>query len=80
MIKQGDGALLFILLGGIMARSCEICGKGPRVGHSVSHANNKTKRRWYPNLQRVHAVQNGTPRRVRACTRCLRSGLVVKAA
>lgn len=62
-----------------MARTCEICGKGPQVGHNVSHANNRTKRRWYPNLQRVHAVRNGTVRRIRVCTRCLRSGLVVKA-
>jgi len=34
-----------------MARVCEITGKRPRVGNSVSHANNKTKRRFYPNLQ-----------------------------
>ena len=34
-----------------MARRCEICGKGPLVGHNVSHANNKTKRRFLPNLQ-----------------------------
>ena len=39
-----------------MARVCDICGKGPVVGHNVSHANNKTNRRWYPNLQRVRAV------------------------
>ena len=62
-----------------MARECEICGKRPHVGHSVSHANNRTKRLWYPNLQRVHAIRNGSPRRIRVCTRCLRSGLVVKA-
>ncbi len=62
-----------------MGQACEICGKRPRVGHSVSHSNIKTKRRWYPNLQRVHAIQNGTPRRIRVCTRCLRSGLVTKA-
>lgn len=34
-----------------MARVCEITGKRPRVGNNVSHANNKTKRRFYPNLQ-----------------------------
>ncbi len=62
-----------------MARACAICGKSPQVGHKVSHSNIKTKRRWYPNLQRVHAIQNGTPRRIRVCTRCLRSGRVVKA-
>lgn len=35
-----------------MARVCEITGKRPRVGNKVSHANNKTKRRFYPNLQK----------------------------
>jgi len=48
-----------------MARVCEICGKGPITGHTVSHANNKTNRRWYPNLQRVRAVVNGATRRLR---------------
>jgi large subunit ribosomal protein L28 len=35
-----------------MARICQITGKAPMVGHNVSHANNKTKRRFLPNLQR----------------------------
>jgi len=63
-----------------MARVCEICGKRPRVGNNVSHANNKTKRRWYPNLQRVRSFQNGTSKHVRVCTRCLRAGRVQKTA
>ncbi len=63
-----------------MARTCEVCGKGPSVGNNVSHANNRTKRRWQPNLQRVRANINGTIKRIRACTRCLRSGKVRKAA
>ena len=63
-----------------MARICEVCGKGPSVGHNVSHANNKTKRRWLPNLQRVRARVHGAVKHVRVCTRCLRSGLVKKAA
>ncbi|HLS18110.1 MAG TPA: 50S ribosomal protein L28 [Paenalcaligenes sp.] len=33
-----------------MARVCQVTGKGPRVGNNVSHANNKTKRRFLPNL------------------------------
>ncbi|HVH10822.1 MAG TPA: 50S ribosomal protein L28 [Gemmatimonadales bacterium] len=63
-----------------MARVCEICGKGPVVGHNVSHANNKTNRRWYPNLQQVRAVVNGTTRRLRVCTRCIKGNRVTKAA
>lgn len=62
-----------------MARACEICGKHPRLGNNVSHANNKTRRRWYPNLQRVRALERGTVRQVRVCTRCLRAGKVQKA-
>ena len=64
----------------IMAKVCQICGKRPQSGHNVSHANNKTKRRWYPNLQRVRALHNGTVRYIRICTRCLRSGRVLKPA
>jgi large subunit ribosomal protein L28 len=45
----------------------------------VSHANNKTKRTWQPNLQRVHAKIGGGARRILACTRCIRSGRVAKA-
>ena len=63
-----------------MARVCEICGKGPIAGHNVSHANNKTPRRWIPNLQRVRAVVDGATRRIRVCTQCLKSHRVVKAA
>jgi len=56
-----------------------MCGKGPVFGHNVSHANNKTNRRWNPNLQRVRAVINGQTKRVRVCTSCIRSGKVQKA-
>ncbi|UCD25677.1 MAG: 50S ribosomal protein L28 [Gemmatimonadota bacterium] len=62
-----------------MARICEICGKGPTTGNNVSHANNKTKRRWHPNLQRVRALVDGKPKRIKVCTSCLRSDKVVKA-
>jgi large subunit ribosomal protein L28 len=63
-----------------MARACDICGKTRSVGNKVSHANNRSKRTWRPNLQRVHANLNGTVRFILACTRCIRSGKVIKAA
>lgn len=63
-----------------MSRICELTGKGRQIGHNVSHANNKTKRLWRPNLQLVHARIGGTARRILACTRCLRSGRVQKVA
>lgn len=62
-----------------MARKCEICGKGPATGNNVSHAHNKTRRRWLPNLQKVRTVtKSGGTVRVLACTRCIRSGEIVK--
>jgi large subunit ribosomal protein L28 len=61
-----------------MSKVCEICGKRPRVGFNVSHAHNKTKTRWYPNLQKVRAVTNGRIKKMRVCTNCIKSGKVVK--
>ena len=63
-----------------MSRRCLISGKGVLTGNNVSHANNKTKRRWNPNLQEVRAATAGGVRRMLVCTRCLRSGLVRKSA
>ena len=62
-----------------MAKRCELCGKGPVVGRQHSHANNVSARRFEPNLQAVKAVINGGNKRIRVCTRCLRSKKVVKA-
>lgn len=64
-----------------MSRICEVCGKKPSVGNNVSHANNKTKRIWYPNIQKIRIVdkKTGEPRKAKVCTRCLRSGNVKKA-
>lgn len=62
-----------------MAYVCDLCGKKHQTGHNVSHANNKTKRVFNPNLQRVCALINGAARRILVCTRCLRSGRVKKA-
>ena len=63
-----------------MARVCEICGKGPQRGHNVSHAHNLTKKVWYPNLQNVRAKIDKAVRRMRVCTRCIRSNRIQKAA
>ena len=63
-----------------MSRKCEVCGKGPMTGNNVSHANNKTKRRWLPNLQSVKVLIKGEPKRIKVCTQCIRSGKIEKVA
>ncbi|HUF67766.1 MAG TPA: 50S ribosomal protein L28 [Longimicrobiales bacterium] len=63
-----------------MPRVCHVCGKGTTFGNNVSHANNKTRRRWLPNLRRVRvATPEGENRHVRVCTRCLSAGKIRKA-
>ena len=57
-----------------------VTGKGVMFGNNVSHANNKSRRRFLPNLQSVRAVIDGTTRRVRVCSSCIRAGKVIKAA
>jgi large subunit ribosomal protein L28 len=74
-----------------MARVCEICGKGPRIGNQVTTRGKAkylggvgtkitgiTKRQFKPNLQRVHVTMKGTNKAILACTQCIRSGAVTK--
>ncbi|MEW6214353.1 MAG: 50S ribosomal protein L28 [Nitrospirota bacterium] len=58
--------------------SCALCGKKRLIGNNVSHANNKTKRRIMPNLQRMRIVTKSGVKGVYVCTQCLRSGRVKK--
>lgn len=62
-----------------MSKVCEVCNKGPVSGHKVSNSEVHTKRRWLPNLQSVKAIVNGSPKRIRVCTNCLKSGRVTRA-
>jgi len=63
-----------------MSRECSVCGKKQQVGYQISHSHIKTKKRWRVNLQTVRVkTPHGTRQQV-VCTRCLRSGKVVKAA
>ncbi|MES2091834.1 MAG: 50S ribosomal protein L28 [Pseudomonadota bacterium] len=57
-----------------MARVCQVTGKGPMVGNNVSHANNKTKRRFLPNLQyrRIWVESENRWVRLRISTAALR--------
>ncbi len=63
-----------------MAYVCEYCGKSRHKAHKVSHSNIKTRKWQQPNLQSLRALIGGKAKRVRACTRCIRSGKVIKAA
>ena len=58
---------------------CEFCDKGVTFGIKVSHSHRRTNRAWKPNVKRVKAIVDGTPRHVYVCTRCLRSGKVTRA-
>ena len=62
-----------------MSKMCEVCGKKPVVGSTISHAHNVNKRRFNPNLQKVRAVVDGKTKKIQVCTSCIRSGHVVKA-
>jgi large subunit ribosomal protein L28 len=58
---------------------CEVCGKDVSFGIQVSHSHRRSNRTWKPNVRRVKAVVNGSPKRIYVCTRCLRSGKVKRA-
>jgi large subunit ribosomal protein L28 len=70
-----------------MSAVCEICGKQPVFGNTVSRlgknaihrrVKSRTTRRFTPNTQKVRAVVNGSVRRIRVCTSCIRAGKVTK--
>jgi len=63
-----------------MANRCEVCGKGPQTGFSISHSHVRTKRRWLPNLQKVRAVVSGRRMSLNVCAKCLKAGKVQRAA
>lgn len=64
-----------------MAQRCDVCGKGPQFGNNVSHANNKTRRRFNPNLQSIRVqASGGNATRMKVCTRCIKGGKIIKAA
>ena len=60
-------------------RSCYVCGKGVAFGNNVSHANNKTRRVWKPNLQVARILVDGKVTRVKVCTLCLNAGKIQRA-
>ena len=63
----------------IVRNRCFCCDKGVTFGNSVSHANNRTRRTWKPNLQVVRVVLDGKITKVKVCTRCLNANKVARA-
>ena len=63
-----------------MAKTCELCGRGPVFSHRISHAHNVTNRRWNINLQTVRAIVKGANKRIKVCTSCIKNGKVQKVA
>lgn len=75
-----------------MSRKCDVCGRGPSVGNNVVrrgkpkkdggiglNVTGESKRRFMANIQKVRVLDNGSVRRMKVCTRCLKAGKVVKA-
>jgi large subunit ribosomal protein L28 len=62
-----------------MAAVCDVCGRHPSTGMKVSHSHRRSRRRWLPNIQKVRAMVDGSPRRLHVCTKCLKAGKVLRA-
>jgi large subunit ribosomal protein L28 len=58
---------------------CEFCGKLPMYGNNVPHSLHKTRRRWRANLQKVTINEEGRPRKVYLCVKCLRTRVKARA-
>ena len=61
-----------------MSRICDICGKGPLNGNHRSHAMNATKRKFYPNIQKIKAKLQGIIKNIKICTSCLKTNKIKK--
>ena len=61
-----------------MSQVCEICGKHPVAGRSISHSHRVTNRTFRPNIQKVSVVENGHVRKANVCTSCMKAGKVVR--
>ncbi len=59
-----------------MSRKCYLTGKAPGSGNNVTHANNKSRRTWGVNVQKVRILVDGKPKRVYVSARALKSGKV----
>jgi large subunit ribosomal protein L28 len=61
-----------------MSKVCSVCGKHPSAGRNVSHSHRVTNRVIRPNIQKVHAVIDGTVKQVNVCTKCMKAGKITR--
>jgi large subunit ribosomal protein L28 len=61
-----------------VASVCAICGKKPGFGNNVSFSHRRTRRRFNPNIQTVHAMVGSTRKRLNVCTSCIKAGKVTR--
>ncbi len=62
-----------------MSKICEKCGKKPMFGNNVSHSHRKTRRRFDLNLHKINVNENGTMKKIKICSACLKKGEYIKA-
>ena len=62
-----------------MSKICEVCGKKPVAGRSVSHSHRVSNRMFRPNIQKVTIRENGRVRKANICTKCMKAGKVERA-
>jgi len=62
-----------------MSKVCAVCGKHPAASRNVSHSHRVTNRTVYPNVQTVTAMVEGSPKRIKVCTKCMKAGKVTRA-
>jgi len=58
---------------------CEICGKSVQFGCNVSHSNKRTNKMWKPNVKKIRLLVNNRAVKTNVCTRCIKTGDIVKA-
>ena len=63
----------------MQSKCCYVCKKGVAFGNNVSHANNRTRRVWKPNLQVARILVDGKITKIKVCTRCLAAGKIQRA-
>lgn len=63
-----------------MSKICEVCGKAPSAGRSISHSHRVTNRMFRPNVQKITIRdEKGHVRKANVCTKCMKAGKVTRA-